>query len=602
MSLHTTVRAAARLTPQMVAHQTKRLTRNKVVPAFPVPYDRVVRRTAACLPSPSAPNRIPSDLAELIAGFYRHSDGEMHDAGQGRFTLMGRTVDFGSISGIDWTYKLPEENDHHLWRMKLCQLEILHSLLSGADPSGHRTARALMRSFAQARSFAAHEAFSAAWSPYGASHRLLALLSGLSIGLGAGDLDAAARSEAEELARLDAGFLWHNIEHDLRNNHTERNLAALCLFHMAADSITPVRAARLNRDVRRIIDATVLADGMQVERSAMYQGLTVMSLEIFAACPFLAAETRTLAQERAVAAAGAWLFMAHGDGDIALFNDSWLDEVPSPRKALRTGGVYVPASLPYAGYFRLRSGSAEALMDAGEIGPRWNPGHGHADFLAVEVDVEGRRFIVDPGTSQYSTGSQRAYERSAAGHNGPRYLDVEPVEYSGCFKVGKLNCARPIAAEMLARMPVESIGGTITTTAGMCTRVVCALGGGGLVVVDNWETTETPGVTTLLIPEEWDIAIGERTLYARQGDVDTAITVHEGAIGGVEAKTWSRRYMQPEVASAITLAPTAGAGGGQTLVFGIGVDRDADLRAIRAGVDGLLAMIGRRAGKEPVLC
>lgn len=195
-------------------------------------------------------------------------------------------------------------------------------------------------------------------------------------------------------------------------------------------------------------------------------------------------------------------------------------------------------------------------MDAGEIGPRWNPGHGHADFLAVEVDVDGHRFIVDPGTSQYSTGPQRMYERSAAGHNGPRYLDVEPVEYSGCFKVGKLASAAPIAATVLEDLPTESIGGTITTPAGLCIRVICALNG-GLLIVDRWNSSDTPGATTLLIPNDWRLDTDRRrTVRAAQEGAQTAITVYEGAIDGIEERTWSRRYLQPEQATAVTLAPT----------------------------------------------
>ncbi|AKS35412.1 heparinase II/III family protein [Mycolicibacterium goodii] len=589
MTLHTTLRAAARLTPQMAVHQTKRLLRNRVVPALPDRYARMVEKTADRLPLPASADRIPPELASFIGRFYQHSELDIRDAGEGRFTLLGRTVDFGSIAGIDWAYELPEENDHHLWRMKLCQLEVLHSLLAGTDPAGHQTARALLKSFAHARSFAAPGVFSVHWSPYGASHRLLAVLSGLSIGSTTGSLDAGTRSEFQQFARQDAAFLWRNIEHDLRNNHTERNLAALCLYHLAAGSISRSRARRLDRDVRRIIDATVLADGMQIERSAMYQGLTVMSLQIFAACPFLSSATRTLAQERAGAATGAWLFLTHRDGDIALFNDSWLDEVPAPATLLCTEGVRLPPSLPEAGYFRLSSGSVDAILDAGEIGPRWNPGHGHADFLAIEVDVDGNRLIVDPGTSQYSTGPQRIYERSAASHNGPRFRDVEPVEYAGCFKVGKLNHAAPIPEAVQAQLPVESIGGTISTTAGTCTRIVSALAGGGLLIVDMWRSGRSPGATTLLIPSDWRIeTYHSTTVRARLNGTETAITVYEGAIDSIDEKTWSRRYMRPEPATAVMLVPARAAGGDQTLVFGIGVGRPEEVATARAGIGALV--------------
>ncbi|AQT78733.1 hypothetical protein B1R94_04930 [Mycolicibacterium litorale] len=402
----------------MAVYQVKRLVRNRAVPFIAPLYEWTIRTSAARLEAPTSPDQVPLELAIFIGAFYQHTDDEMLDAARGRFTILGRTVDFGSIAGIDWSYQQPDENDG-LWRMKLAQLGILHSLIASGDPAHQKTAIALLSALSQSRSFASRDAFAIGWSPYDASHRLMALLSGLSIAVDKASISNEIRTALEAFAQLDAACLWANIEHEMRNNHTERNLAALCFYHLAAGSISRRRAKLLDRDVAEIISSTVLPDGMQVERSAMYQGLTVMSLRIFAACPFLSTSTRTLASERADAAASAWLFLTHRDGEIALFNDSWIGEVPAPAALLNLDPMKRPAALPSAGYFRISSGSVEAIMDAGQIGPRWNPAHGHPDFLALEVDVAGRRLVVDPGTSQYSPGPQRAYERSTAAHNGP---------------------------------------------------------------------------------------------------------------------------------------------------------------------------------------
>lgn len=573
----------------MAAYQLKRLARNWTAPKVATHYERLIRARAANLPPPQSCARIPLNLADFVGAFYHHTDDEMRDAARGRFNILGRTVDFDSIAGIDWSYRLPDEKDHHLWRMKLAQLEILHSLVASSDPTHHKTAIALLNSFSQSRSFASGDAFAIGWSPYGASHRLLAVLSSLSIVIQTGSMAADARAQLEAFAQLDAGFLWQNIEHDLRNNHTERNLAALCLYHLAAGSISPARAKVLDREVDRIIGATVLADGMQIERSAMYQGLTVMSLRIFAACPFLSAATRELAGERADAATGAWLFLIHSDGEIALFNDSWIGEVPPPATILDSAPITVPAALRESGYFRLVAGSMVAILDAGEIGPRWNPGHGHADFLSLEVDVHGRRFIVDPGTSQYSTGPQRTYERCAASHNGPRYVNVEPVQYSGCFKVGKLNHAAPFPETLLSQLSVAAMGGRLETSVGWCTRVVCALPSGGLLVIDRWGSRQPLGAATVLIPSEWRLETQSPTvLGARCADAETMLTAYHGRLGSVDGTTWSRRYLQTERAHAVTLEPAHDSGGAQKLVFGVGVIEPSEVARTRTEVETLL--------------
>lgn len=589
MSVHTAVRAAARLTPRMAAYQVKRLVRNNTVPKVAARYDRMIRATAASLPLPACCDQIPRDLASFIGAFYRHTDVEMHDAARGRFTIFGRTVDFESIAGIDWRYRSPDENDIHLWPLKLAHLEVLHSLLASSDPAHHKTAIALLNSFSESRTFASRDAFAIGWSPYGASHRLLAILSGLSIALQQGSIAADARADLEAFAQLDAGFVWRNIEHELRNNHTERNLAALCLYHLATGSVSPARAKVLDREVSRIIRETVLPDGMQVERSAMYQGLTVMSLRIFGACSFLSAASRELASERAEAAIRAWLFLTHSDGEIALFNDSWIGEVPPPGTILDSDSLTLPPALPEAGYFRLAAGSVVAIFDAGDIGPRCSPAHGHADFLALEVDAQGQRFIVDPGTSQYSTGPQRAFERSSASHNGPRYCGVEPVEYFGSFKVGKLNHAVPLPATVLSKLSVAAIGGRIMTSAGSCTRVVCAVPSGGIVVVDRWGSPQPAGTTNILIPSEWRINTESPTMVrARSSDAEIALAIYQGQLRAVDATTWSRHYMRTERALSITLVPAHEPAGSQQLVFGIGVVRPSEVPAIRAEVEALV--------------
>lgn len=576
----------------MAAYQFKRLARNKGVPKIAAHYERMIHRQAGKLPPPTRCDGIAPTLATFVGAFYQHTDDAMRDAARGRFTLFGRTVDFDSIAQIDWSHRLPDENDHHLWRMKLTQLEIVHSLVASGDPIHHGTAIALLRSFTGSRSFASREAFATGWSPYGASHRLLALLSGLSVAVRAGRIAPQPRAELEAFAQLDAGFLWQNIEHDLRNNHTERNLAALCLYHLAAGTVSPPRARVLDREVARIVASTVLADGTQIERSAMYQGLTVMALRIFASCPFLSTATRELAHERAGAATGAWRFLTHDDGDIALFNDSWLGEVPPPGKILDSQPSGLPHTLPNAGYFRLTAGPVAAILDAGEIGPRWNPGHGHADFLALEVDVDGRRFVVDPGTSQYSTGPRRSYERSSASHNGPRFRGVEPVQYSGCFKVGRLNRAVPLH---LSELSFAAIGGQIETSAGTCTRVVCTLPSGGLLVVDRWGSARPAGYTSLLIPDEWRIEVESPTVvHARAADAETTLIAYQGRFGAVEEAAWSRHYLKTEGAHSLALEPARDLAGTQRLVFGIGVERAAEVSGICTEVEAHLMSLSRR--------
>lgn len=70
-----------------------------------------------------------------------------------------------------------------------------------------------------------------------------------------------------------------------------------------------------------------------------------------------------------------------------------------------------------SGYRRLTKGSFDLFMDAGPVGPDYQPGHAHADTLTVDLFYKSKPIVVDPGTSTYEIGERRTLERSTPFHN-----------------------------------------------------------------------------------------------------------------------------------------------------------------------------------------
>lgn len=554
MVISATIRAAMRLSLRMAFYQFKRLMRNFFVPVFHTAYTAHLLRGASKLGNKFNTSALSLDLAEYVGAYYAADTAEMDAASRGQFTFFGKKVDFGSIPKINWMHKLDEENDHHLWRMKLTQLEVVHSLLASCEYSRHKTAVELIQCASRSASLKDSEAFKAFWAPYGASHRLLAIGTGLALAERRGYVDPEIRVAIHNFMAMDAAFVWSNIEFDLNNNHTERNLAALCLFHTISNAPSKLRRRKLDRAIAKLICDTVLDDGMQAERSAMYQGLTCMSLRVFAGTPFLSDSTRKFATMRSSAAEDAWLFLTHDDGEIALFNDAWIEEVPSAHKLIENNRPVLKA-LPSGGYYGVASGNLQLWFDAGPIGPSWNPGHGHADFLSIEVDLSGHRLIVDPGTSQYSTGAQRSWERSSASHNGPRLEGIEPVEYSGCFKVGRLAKAQSISKRVLRDLPAGTVGGTLNANGACMARLIIPLPCGGIVVVDNWSISTPDGSVSLIIPGTWRIEKSPRSILVQLADVRGYLHCLLGSISSATPATWTRRFMEPEPASLVVISP-----------------------------------------------
>ncbi len=133
-----------------------------------------------------------------------------------------------------------------------------------------------------------------------------------------------------------------------------------------------------------------------------------------------------------------WLF---GEGAVSFLekgNEVARRELKSA--AFVAGGIYVLAS---------SSMSAQQLVvDAGPQGTG-HSGHGHADALSVRVSVNGRRWLIDPGTFCYM-GDERDQFRGTGAHNtllvdgvdqavpeGPFAWSSLPTVQTDCWTEGK---------------------------------------------------------------------------------------------------------------------------------------------------------------------
>ena len=205
--------------------------------------------------------------------------------------------------------------------------------------------------------------------------------------------------------------------------------------------------------------------------------------------------------------------MSHPDGGIAVFKDSAVGDGPSPASlgALQKVWPEGRASLLDAGYARLNAGNFTVLFNAGECGPRDNPGHAHADFLSLELSVGNQRLIVDPGVKTYKAGPERDWTRSAATHNGPTFAGKEPIEFIGAFRVGRRGRAffftnQAIAATSGASVSVSGWQNGFDLLGGRVARWLGFYPSGSLVIVDAWQgRSDLEAVSTFLIPAHWGL-------------------------------------------------------------------------------------------------
>jgi uncharacterized heparinase superfamily protein len=141
----------------------------------------------------------------------------------------------------------------------------------------------------------------------------------------------------------------------------------------------------------------------------------------------------------------AWV--RHPDGDLALFNDGGLQGSGAVEQMLHLGsqlGVEVSAAarrggrhFPHTGLVTWHGDPWTVFFDVGAVGPDYQPGHAHADTLAVECSYRGSRLFVDPGTYAYDRDERRRYDRSTAAHNTVGIDGQDSSEVWHIFRVGR---------------------------------------------------------------------------------------------------------------------------------------------------------------------
>jgi uncharacterized heparinase superfamily protein len=353
---------------------------------------------------------------------------------QGRFVFLNQARCLGT-EPPHWN----AEGTSRLWRFHLHAFDYAIDLSVAArrqQADAYPRLRDLIRSW-----LAAHPPSGAdPWHPFLVGSRLSAwLISRDLLGPWLRDDPDFAR-ELRQALLTHAAFLADHLERDVGGNHLLKNAVALlmagCGFDGPAASAWRDRAARVLADE---LPRQVLADGGHYERSPMYQLLVLGDLlaALFAAgrreLPIAVPLARAVHAMQRFAAT-----LVHPDGDIPLFNDAALDEAPRPRALLGPSTEPLGNALAATGYFCLPIGPTSLLIaDCGPPGPDDLPAHVHADALAFELSVVGRRVMVDGGVDEYAPGPRRSLLRGTSSHNTVEVDDESQSEVWGSFRLGR---------------------------------------------------------------------------------------------------------------------------------------------------------------------
>jgi uncharacterized heparinase superfamily protein len=252
-------------------------------------------------------------------------------------------------------------------------------------------------------------------------------------------------------------WLKKRLEYHLLGNHLFANAKALVFAGLYFGGEEGEEWLRRGMAIlQRQIPEQILDDGGHFERSPMYHCIILEDmLDMANLFQAYGREYPALWREKIAAMLG-WLgAMVHPDGQIGLFNDAAFAIAARPVELfayaarLGFGGLGLVGQvggglkwLQASGYIRRQSETALLLLDVGEIGPEYLPGHAHADTLSFEMSVFGKRVIVDSGTSCYGLSAERLRQRGTAAHNTVTVDGEDSSEVWSGFRVARR--ARPV--------------------------------------------------------------------------------------------------------------------------------------------------------------
>lgn len=237
--------------------------------------------------------------------------------------------------------------------------------------------------------------------------------------------------------------LLDHLEYHLLGNHLLENGFSLLFgaYYFQNDTLY----ASAKKILTLELPEQILADGAHFELSPMYHQIMLYRvldcINLLKNNSWKEQELLPLLESKAEVMMG-WLEkITFSDGTIPLLNDSANGIAPTTKDlteyadtlGLRTRHTLLKES----GYRKIAGENYECVIDVGNIGPDYIPGHAHSDTFNFVLHIGGKPIIIDTGLSTYETNGQRTLERATASHNTVEIDGKEQSEVWGGFRVGK---------------------------------------------------------------------------------------------------------------------------------------------------------------------
>lgn len=233
-------------------------------------------------------------------------------------------------------------------------------------------------------------------------------------------------------------YLSNHLEKDLLGNHYFEDLKALILASLFFNDTKMLSC--VVKEFKKECREQILADGMHFELSPMYHKLIFEDLlRVAYALNYAGKADKEIESYLQPMLDVAWS-LEEGVERIPLFNDCGNNVAKSLNALVKTCEHYFglkpkfKSKLENSGYYIFKKQEYKLIVDAGQPGATYIPGHVHSDAMSFELFKAGKPVIANCGTYAYQC-SERSFFRSTAAHNT---VMINNIEQSQCWSVFRL--------------------------------------------------------------------------------------------------------------------------------------------------------------------
>lgn len=239
-------------------------------------------------------------------------------------------------------------------------------------------------------------------------------------------------------------YLSNHLEKDILGNHYFEDLKSLVLAAVFFGDENVL--SRALSDFKAECREEILPDGMHFELSPMYHKIILEGLLRVA----IALKSAQKADKELDAYIQPMLDAAYsfesGLDRVPLFNDGGNNVAKSLDALVKVSNRYFELtpqfknSFENSGYYIFETKNDnrkwKLIVDAGQPGPSYIPGHAHCDAMSFELFCDGKPVIVNCGTYAYQC-KERGFFRSTAAHNTVMIDGAQQSQCWGEFRMSK---------------------------------------------------------------------------------------------------------------------------------------------------------------------